>query len=482
MKTKNGKWIAATLAAALLWGGLPAVHNSPVAYASSESDDEDEVKVPFVYRLNSDLSKIVWYASAFMDKEFGDVRDALMNGNTLGGIANGMRDDDYRGREELREDLERLFNGSVNAALANKEITSEDAAKYRTEIQERISKAIDTMGYKDTLTVNTEIPLKDRFSLDLGNIVKYAAIYLEMDYADVLRELENGRTLSDLSRTELESSGELYQGLKNMYTTNVTDAVYAGKITQEEADGLNSEAAKRLADALSKAGYKDSAVDTSIPVEQRYQADLTDIVRVAAIYLDLEEYELNDLLKAGQSINQVADYQNNEDAVEDRYELYNAMKAYYGNRVDTAVGAGQLTAEEAAEIRSANEKTLSDALNQAGYEDKAVLENPSLKLEERFNLNLDDIVLNASIYIDIELQDLLDALAQGDSLLTVADRERNDDFAGRSELVERLEYLYQSRIDRAVYAHQITKDEAAELSKELRSKIMEKVSGTNAAL
>ncbi|MCZ8520944.1 MULTISPECIES: hypothetical protein [Paenibacillus] len=477
---KSGKWIATTLAAALLLGAVPAVVATPAAYASSKSDD-DEVIVPFAYRISSDLSKIVWYASVFMDKEFGDVQDALQGGSTLGSIANGIKDDDYRGREELREDLEGLYRASVKAALANKEITAEEAAKYEGKIKDRVAQALDTAGYKEA-GVDTDIPLKDRFSLELNQIVKYAAIYLEMDYADVISDLKSGLSLSDLSHRELENSSELHQGLKNMYETSVNSALEAGRITKEEADGFKADIAKRLSDALSKPGYVDAAVDTSIPLEQRYQAGLSDIVKMTAIYLDLEEYELKDELNASQSINQVADRQDEDDDIENRYELFDAMKNYYNYRVDTAVAAGQLTSEEAADIRSTNEKQLSDALNQPGYEDKAVLENPSMKLEERFSLSLDDIVLNASIYMDMELQDLIDDLKSGDSLLAVADRERDDDFEGRSELIERLEFLYQSRIDRAVENRQITSAEAAELSKGLRARIMDKVGQTNAAL
>lgn len=175
----------------------------------------------------------------------------------------------------------------------------------------------------------------------LINSLPAIAPMLKLSADDLSSRLQDGQSLNELAVAANVDLQTLKTAILASIKSQLDDAVKAGKLTQADADEANKTAGSFVDNFVNASP---NPVDKAI--KKLFDSDTT--WQAAAKFLNLPVNTLQDRVKQGQSILQIA-----QDQKLDEAKLREAIQASLQSQLDALVRGGQVTADQSAEITSA---------------------------------------------------------------------------------------------------------------------------------
>lgn len=174
-----------------------------------------------------------------------------------------------------------------------------------------------------------------------GSMKNDVAQILGMDAKDLMAELKSGKTIAEVAKSKGIEPKTVVDKLQQQLNTRVDQAVKDGKLTQEKADKIKSNSAKKAELIVNRnwanlegKGHKKGA------------GFFNGIMPEVAQTLNIDQKSLKEELKAGKSLAQIA-----QDKGISNTDLSAKIQALLIANLDQAVNDQKLSAEEAAKIK-----------------------------------------------------------------------------------------------------------------------------------
>jgi len=181
-----------------------------------------------------------------------------------------------------------------------------------------------------------------------GKVLSEAATILGVEQSVIQDELKAGKTLVQIAQDKASlSEDDFLAKLTAAETAAIDEAVTAGKLTQEQADKQKENLADRLKKEVERAGTDKGGFGGFGGGKQQGKQGFGffggNILKETATILGVEESVIQDELKAGKTLLQVAQ----EKASLSEDDLLAKLTAAETTAIDEAVTAGKLTQEQA---------------------------------------------------------------------------------------------------------------------------------------
>src|SRR5262245_9440914 len=153
---------------------------------------------------------------------------------------------------KLSDALENALEDRVDAAVAAGQLTKEqgDALKQRIESGE-YPLFLPTVPRRDFHSgFGFGFGLKPGGAAVFEGKLDAAADYLNLTEAQLLDELENGKTLAEVAKAHGKTAEGLVQAMVDAATKKLDAAVKAGKLTQSQADAVAADLEARITDLV----------------------------------------------------------------------------------------------------------------------------------------------------------------------------------------------------------------------------------------
>lgn len=187
---------------------------------------------------------------------------------------------------------------------------------------------------------------------------------------------------------------------------------------------------------------------------------LDQLVGNSSLILDIDYMDMEDALKSGSSLNDIAKNSMSLDNYA-AWLIHNSTAP-----VDTAFADGTLSDEQVAQLKSVVEAQIRSAINQPGYQDpvkpQAVISEVAANSSDpmqTIDLSLDKVVLLSTEFLDLDFIDVEDALKDGKTLASLA----KDAGKTEAELKNQLLAFAMLEINNAMNQELITADQADQL-------------------
>jgi hypothetical protein len=223
------------LAAALLFGGTIPGFGGAVANAAEVNYD----KV-----IENQLSGLAGYVGALSNRTEGEIVLDLQSGKSLTELS-GLPG------TELYNQLSKSLKQSIDmAAQGDKNITSEQLNKIKSDADKKIAAVLTTGGYE--LTRQASVDYDKMIERYLGGITGYVGSIANKEESEVSVLLQQGKSLGEISGL---GAGELAKKLTASLNQSIDMSAKNDKsITSERLQKIKSEAAARIAGIVEKGG------------------------------------------------------------------------------------------------------------------------------------------------------------------------------------------------------------------------------------
>ncbi|MEK3724493.1 hypothetical protein [Paenibacillus sp. FSL H8-0034] len=347
---KNRKpWMAAILSTALLFSG--ALSLAPKAFA----DDDDypvieRVKAPLDRQqyITDRLNKLITMTVAFSDKDYVDVQDALLNGQSLA-QASSMDS------SLLGEKLRAWIDQDLSSTLQNYSITNEQLAELKSDLYNSIQVALSTPGYQ-VASVKGGFNYDALMNTFMKQLENKAAAISDEDYVDVHDRVLKG---SSLAEATLLDQSFLRDALASPILQELDKAVAANLLTADEAAKLKDQANNSILSAVSLSNGIDVKKESTFDTQALISKHLASIFNDAFLVTNTEDLEYNELKSAynqGGSLTSLTATSTDELAARILNLWNNDMQAVSDN----------LSAQESAEFQQKVTDAIRAAVNAAG--------------------------------------------------------------------------------------------------------------------
>ncbi|UUZ92945.1 YckD family protein [Paenibacillus sp. P25] len=417
MKTIGKKMMTGTIAAGvLLGGGLIGLSHSQAQAADTNAANTDSGKVSTDsgfkgrggdhkgFRGNNIGNNIVKETATLLGVDESAIKDELKQGKTLAAIAQekGLSEADYL------QKLTEAETKAIDDAVAAGKLTQTQADKIKTNLSDRLKKAIENTGFGKE-------GKHEGFGFGGGDLVKETATLLGVDESAIKDELKQGKTLAAIAQEKGLSEADYLQKLTDAETKAIDDAVAAGKLTQTQADKIKTNLSDRLKKAIENTGFGKEGK------REGFGFGGGDLVKETATLLGVDESAIKDELKQGKTLAAIAQEKGLSEA-----DYLQKLTEAETKAIDDAVAAGKLTQTQADKIKT----NLSDRL-------KKEIENTFSKgFEGKGHAGAfrdPDAVAQA---LGISKQELTTALQAGKSVLDLAKEKGISEEQLRSKLKE----------------------------------------------
>ncbi|HZG17201.1 MAG TPA: hypothetical protein VE710_19650 [Candidatus Bathyarchaeia archaeon] len=326
--TKKVKMLVGAMALALSVGSLGA------AYAAAD-DQTDTTKV----QQTADQGKHMVRGSMFANNEdllallnlsAEELQAQLKEGKTLAAIieAQGASED------EVVDLLVKQQQERLAQAVKDGKLTQEQADEQSEKLNEKITSMVEN-------TFQGRIIIHFGFKLDENeDLLKL----LNLDADKLKEELQAGKSLADITEAQGVDEGELIDLLTEQQEANLAEAVKAGKLTQEQADKMSDNAAEKI-----KSFIENTHPGKGFGGGGFHLKNNEELLKL----LNLTADELQEALKAGKSLAEVAEAQGV--STEDVIDLLTTQRE---EQLDQAVEEGKLTKEQADQKKENLEETI----------------------------------------------------------------------------------------------------------------------------
>lgn len=228
------------LAAALLFGGTIPGFGGAVANAAEAS------QVNYDKVIENQISGLAGYVGALSSRTENDIVLGLQSGKNLTELS-GLPG------TELYNLVTKSLQQSIDmAAQGDKNITSEQLNKIKSDADKKVSAILTTGGYDLTKRANVDYDkIIDRH---LGGVNGYVAALSNKEENEVLLLLQQGKNLGEISGL---GAGELAKRLTASLNQSIdTSAQSDRSITKEQLQKIKSDAAARISKLVETGGSK----------------------------------------------------------------------------------------------------------------------------------------------------------------------------------------------------------------------------------
>ncbi|TBL79921.1 hypothetical protein [Paenibacillus thalictri] len=247
-----------------------------------------------------------------------------------------------------------LFGGAWSGALIPKAF-AEDAA---------VSAAASQASTQDPIDAANQAGIQ----LDLDHIVDNSATILDMDYADLKDLLASGKSLMEIAQYSESNQQDFESSIISISLQGIDNAINNGLLSGDQSAQLISEVRQRISSAINQAGYQDPvpSVPQAPVVDPAQSVDLglDKIVALSTIYLNMEYIDVEDALKDGKSLDDIAQSAGKSDSF-----LKSQLLDYATQNIQSAVNNETISDEQAADLKTKAEAAVVKALATPGYQD-----------------------------------------------------------------------------------------------------------------
>ncbi len=351
--------------------------------------------------LNNRLSQLVQLTSGISEVSTADLRAALQSGQSLL-EASGLEEADLTAYllSGLNQKLARLVNANG--------LSQAEASGVASEAALDVAKLVNTKGYDAAENKWMDTYAQSIIQTRLNSVVRLAVIYADADYADVTGALAAGQSLQAATGVD---AGELSGYLQEDVDKALDAAWVSGALTTSKLQEWKAEAQKQLLTAITANGYGTAAEAAPDIVKE----SLRSVVGQTASYMGVEAAALRSQLDSGATLAAAADVSADELAA----TLYPSVAAY----IDQAVNNGWLKQEAAASTKEAAYAELLAVVDQSRYTGEV---DADAYLQE----HTDRIVYDAAAVTGVPAVQILEGLAQGQSLAAAAQTDAATLFKG----------------------------------------------------
>ncbi|MZP29789.1 hypothetical protein GTO91_08730 [Heliobacterium undosum] len=356
-----GSWkkalVATSVAGALLCGGV-------IAYAATDTTTTSDNSKPSFFQKfgkerrggfkGQDFARGFQGVAAIIGIDEAALKTELQSGKTLAEIAQAKG----IAKEDLIAKMVAAAQARLDEAVAGGRLSAEEAAQKKETMKQQIEAAVDkkhTDKFVDRADKKFGDMAKDKAGFP-GPAGQEVADLLKMTQDELKTELKAGKSLAEIAQAKGVAKEDLVAKMVAAAQARLDEAVSNGKITAEKAAQMKEAMKKRIEASVDKkpgdkAGFR---APGGFAGSNHFQ--------VAADLLQMTKDELTTELKAGKSLEEVA--QAKGVAKETlKAKLIESSKA----DIDKAVADGKLTAEKAEQAKTNLEKRVDDMLSRKGF-------------------------------------------------------------------------------------------------------------------
>ncbi|MEW9699382.1 hypothetical protein [Paenibacillus sp. SI8] len=351
------------------------------------------------------LNNVIVDTASYGKKDTKDVLDDLHYGKSLVASAGSLDPGELQSKmlNALRQELQ--FQVTMNLA------SQADVNTYYALAADKLTNILNTPGYQPVVKKATPADLDKLVSSRISHIINDTAFYAHKDLRDVLDDLHQGKTL--IASAASLDPGELSTKLLNSIKQELQFEVTLNRVTQADADKSYAAATAKISDIISTPGYQ-SEEDKPAPadLENLINSRIDRIISDSAFYADKDLQDVLDDLYQGKSLVASAA---SLDPGELNAKLLNSIKQDLQFEVSmnraTQADADKSYAEAAAKI--------SNIISTPGYQPEKA-QPAATDLEKLVSVRIDRIINDTAFYANKDVQDVLDDLHQGKTLVASA--------------------------------------------------------------
>ncbi|CAG7644547.1 hypothetical protein ACFQI7_09975 [Paenibacillus allorhizosphaerae] len=485
MNSKNKKIIASAIAASFLIGaGFVGVHSQVLAAdtgtgdAAKEKSDAGKGKAGMERGKGFDVKgqrmgghgigfgggNLVKETATVLGVEVSAVMDELKQGKTLAQIAEakGLALDAY---------VQKLVDAQTKAIdeqVAAGKLKQEQADKLKTGLAERLNKEVTNSGFgkKGSSIIGGVYDKMQQgrgpgFGFAGGNLVKETAAILGVEESAVQDELKQGKTLAQIAEAKGLALDAYVQKLVDAQTKAIDEQVAAGKLKQEQADKLKSGLSDRIKKSVESKSF---GGPENHPGGHGFGFAGGNLVKETATILGVEESAIQDELKQGKTLAQIAEAKG---LALDAYvqKLVDAQT----KTIDEQVTAGKIKQEQADKLKSGLVDRTKKFVESKGFG------GPGQRPEgPGFGFVGGNLVKETATILGVEESAVSDELKQGKTLAQIAEAKG----LALDAYVQKLVDAQTKTIDEQVAAGKIKQELADKLKSGLAEGIKKKVQST----
>lgn len=146
------------------------------------------------------------------------------------------------------------------------------------------------------ITANANMDKGNRLIMSPATIYDEAAKILEMDTQSLMKELQSGKSLSDIARTKKMSEDQFKSALRSKQSARIDEAVRSGKLTSDKANEIKDKIGTYIDRFVEKKGIH----------ERRHGRMWLPSQDKLASRLGLTAEELRNKLMSGKSLTEIA--------------------------------------------------------------------------------------------------------------------------------------------------------------------------------
>ncbi len=293
-----------------------------------------------------------------------------------------------------------------------------------------------------------------------GDDLAAAATYLGTTAGDLQSKLAAGQTLAQIAdATNGKSASGLIDALVTHEKTELQQAVTDGKLTQTQADQLETNLTDRITALVN--GTKPTGPGGHFGIGPFHRGD---DLAAAATYLGTTASDLQSKLAAGQTLAQIADATNGKSAS----GLIDALVTHEKTELQQAVTDGKLTQTQADQL----ETNLTDRITALVNGTKPTGPGGHFGIGP---FHRGDDLAAAATYLGTTASDLQSKLAAGQTLAQIADATSGKSASG---LIDALVTHEKTELQQAVTDGKLTQTQADQLETNLTDRITALVNGT----
>ncbi|WP_166240068.1 hypothetical protein [Paenibacillus turpanensis] len=408
---------ALQIATSILDKGISTSWNAAVDAVTVKTDGQEIV--------NRRIANIVYDAAVWGEKASIEVRRALREGQTLMDAAtpntgeNAQYDNDDDGdRTPLYEDitlsdyLSELLQRDLKENAAAGKITREEAEQFKHTGTEEISNILRTPGYEPEATDWMKRYGKQIVDNRVNLINHDVAIMSDDDFDDAYDALVRGDSPVSVAGM---SEGEIVKRLVDKAEQDLEEAWSGGYISTSLAEELKKEAVEQLAGALrsSVVSTEHEASGTAPANTSIAQASIRGVIEQSLLFgdSDLSVDEVRSAFESGETLLQATG--------EDKEVLLGALQSNADQYIESQIKYGNLSPQALEPTKAMAHGLIANAISTSGY-------IPVVDAKAYVQERLDQVLADSAVLADQSKKELLQSLAQGQSLPEAVGLDKGD--------------------------------------------------------